>query len=153
PAAQVEDDLLRRVADAVLGQVHLDAEQLGEARPRRLERQLRVRPLLRTPEVAREDDASATLHRVLDRRQRLDDAGVVRDLHLPALFLERDVEVDTDEDAFVLDRKLADRSDAVEGGHDSQSSVLSPQSSVRDGLGLPWTIRGPRGSGRAERLW
>ena len=108
-AAKIEDDLLRRVADAVVGHVHFASEELGEARAARLERKLRIGPFFGRPRWLARIDARAALERVLDRRQRLADARVVGDRARP---VERHVEVDADEDALVLDRQIANRSDA-----------------------------------------
>ena len=47
------------------------------------------------------------LQRILDRRQGLPDAGVVGDLC--AVFAERHIEVNADEDMFVLQIEVADR--------------------------------------------
>src|SRR5262249_19177873 len=110
PGAQVVDDLLRRVADAILRQRDVLADELRQARRRRLERVLRVRPLLGPAEVARADEARPALEGVLDRGQRLADALIVGDLAA----LEGHVEVDAEKDALLLDRQLADRADSLE---------------------------------------
>src|SRR5690606_41325150 len=47
----------------------------------------------------------------------LADAGIVGDLHRAAVILQRDVEVDADEEPLVLDWELADGRDAVERRH------------------------------------
>ena len=58
-SAQVVDDLLGRVADAVFGQGHVLAEELGETRGGGLEAQPGIGPLLRPAEVARADEPRA----------------------------------------------------------------------------------------------
>ena len=68
----------------------------------RRQAELRVRLALRPAEMAGEDDRGAPLERVADRRQRRRDARVVGD---PAV-LQRNVEVDADEDALALEVEI-----------------------------------------------
>jgi hypothetical protein len=101
--AQIVDDLLRRVPHAVVGQEHLVAGQLREAGAARLEGEV---PLagLRAAHVRREDHLRASVHDQLDGRERLADAGIVRDLS--RLLVERDVEIHPHEDAATLEAPL-----------------------------------------------
>ena len=82
PVAQVLHEVLRPVADAVVGHHDLGPEQLGQAGADRHERILGIDLAIGAPEVARQDDARALLLRELDRRQRRADARVVGDLTL-----------------------------------------------------------------------
>ncbi len=123
--AQIEDDLLRRVADAVVRHVHFDAEELRERAPHGSSENSGSWPFLRPPEVAREDHARAALDRVLDGRERLADARVVGD-RCPSV--QRDVEVDAEEDALVLDRQISDRRDAVERSRPWRSELRATSS-------------------------
>ena len=86
-------------------QRHLCAEQLAEALRRRAQRQPRL-AILRPPEMGREQQPRAARAQPLDRRQRRADARVVRD---PAA-VERDVEVDPDEDALARHVEVLQRS-------------------------------------------
>src|ERR1019366_8578130 len=133
-AAKVVDDLLGRVADAVLGERHVLAEELGEPGGRGLETVLRIGALLRAAEVAGADEPRTPLERVLDRRQRFADARVVGDL---AAF-EGHVEVDAQKDPLVLDGEIANRADPEERtGH--RSGAFAQSFDARSGAGS--TIR------------
>ena len=81
------------VADDRRRERHVGPGELGESIRRRAQRQLRL-AILRATEVGDEDQASTALAEFLDRRQRGADAGVVGDRAV----IERDVEVDADED-------------------------------------------------------
>src|ERR1700690_166642 len=108
--AQIKYDFFRRVADAIIGNVDLDLEELGEALTRGHERQRRIMAFLGPSKVARENDTSPALDRVFDRWQRLADARVVGD----AFAVHRDIEINAQKYAFVLYRKIADRSNPLE---------------------------------------
>jgi hypothetical protein len=73
----------------------VDAQQLARALRHRLQAELRL-AVLRPAEVRGEDEPGPALAQRLQRRKRGADAGVVGDRAV----LERDVEVDPDEDAF-----------------------------------------------------
>jgi hypothetical protein len=79
PAAQIVDHLLRRVADAVLGQQHLVAGELGEASRRTTSSERLALAGLRPAHVRGEDHLRAGIHRELDGGQRLADARIVGD--------------------------------------------------------------------------
>jgi hypothetical protein len=83
------------VRDAVerLGERHVDAEQLARALRHRLQAELGL-AVLRPAEVRGEDEPGPALAQRLQRGKRGADAGVVGDRAV----LERDVEVDPDED-------------------------------------------------------
>ena len=70
---------------------------------------------LRPPEMRGEDDGRTALQRVLDRRQRRRDAGVVGD----ATVLDRDVEVDADEHARARETQIANEYFGILGSTDS----------------------------------
>jgi hypothetical protein len=57
--------------------------------------------------VRHEDERAALLEDVLDRRQRRDDAGVVRDL-AGAVLGHRHVEINTHDDALTLELDVAE---------------------------------------------
>src|SRR5450759_3784863 len=75
------------------------AQTLGNG----LEAQLWIGLAFGTAEVRREDEAGAVSQSVLDAGQGFADAGVVHD----AAVVERDVEVDTHEDAVIVEREIA----------------------------------------------
>ena len=83
------------LADAVAGEHDRPAQQRGQRRDQRLQAELRRDLALRPSEVRGEDDGRALVERVLNRRQRGPDPRVVADHAV----LDRDVEVDADEDA------------------------------------------------------
>ena len=95
-------DACALVADAVGRERDRPAEQLRQAIGDRPQAQLRFDLALRPAEVAGEDDRRALLERVLNGRQRRLDARVVAD----DAVLERDVEVDADEDALALEIEI-----------------------------------------------
>ena len=125
--AKIVNDLLGRIPDAILGQVHLVAGELGEASPDRLEAELVVALTLWPAEVRGEDHLRPGLDAVFDGGEGGLDPRVVRDL--AALLVERRVEVDPDEDPLVgqpvalfegAELQVLDRRDVVE---DSQGSA------------------------------
>ncbi len=97
--------LVRGVADAVFGERHRPAEQLREPGGHRTQAHVGIRLAFRPPQVAREDHRAAAFEHVLNRRQRSADAGVVADHAV----LQRDVEVDADEDPLALEVEIPDR--------------------------------------------
>ena len=137
------DHLLGRVADAVLGQVHLVPGELGEASADRLEAELVVALTLGPAEVRGEDDLRPGLDGVLDGGEGGLDPRVVRDL--AALLVERRVEVDPDEDPLVgqpvallegAELQVLDRRDVVEDAHVSAPfsfAALFEMKTGRDG--------------------
>ena len=114
-AAQIADDLAGAVADRLVGQHDLAAEQLGQAGGHRLERELGLDLAVGPAEVRAEDDAGLALDEVADGRQHRGDARVVGDLAVR--LRQRDVEVDADEDALALDREILDVGDALGERH------------------------------------
>ena len=102
---QVVDHLAGAVADGLVGQGNVGAEQLRQPRGDRLQRILLVRLALGAAEVRGEHHARALLDGELDRGQALADAGVVGD---GAAGVERHVEVDADEDPTASDIQLVD---------------------------------------------
>ena len=107
-AARTVDHLhgiLRRRADAVVDELHGPSEQLREVTCDGRQAELRVRLSLRPTEMAGEDDGGAAIERVSNRRQRRRDPRVVGD---PAV-LQRNVEVDANEDALALEVEVLDR--------------------------------------------
>src|SRR5260370_19935648 len=113
PGSQVVTDLLGGSADAVRGQSEVLPEERREPLGARLQTELGVRPLLGSAQVTCAYEARSALDGMLDGRQGFADARIVGDL---ALF-ERHVEVNAQKDAFVLDGKVPNRSDAVQGVH------------------------------------
>jgi hypothetical protein len=96
----------RPFTDAVLGKGHRPPENLRKPRGYRSKAELPCYGPLRPPEMAGEHShRRTTIQRVLDRRNRGADASVVADASL----LERDVEVDADEDALALQIEVFDR--------------------------------------------
>ena len=96
----------RPFTDAVLGKGHRPPENLRKPRGYRSKAELPCYGPLRPPEMAGEHShRRTTIQRVLDRRNRGADACVVAD----AALLERDVEVDADEDALALQIEVFDR--------------------------------------------
>ena len=79
--------------------IEQDAQPLGY----RLQAHLGIGLALGPPEVRRQYQARAVPQRVLDAGQRLANARVVHD----AAVVERDVEVNAHENAFVVQRKIA----------------------------------------------
>src|SRR5690606_16736443 len=67
---------------------------------------------LRPPEVRREDEPSALLEDVPDRRETRPNPRIVGDRRTAALVLERDVVVDAQEDALPAERDLVDDAEA-----------------------------------------
>src|SRR6478609_4801668 len=65
-----------------------------------------------------EDHTRAGADRFLDRRQRGTDALVVRDL---TALIERYVEINANEHALIVQAKIVNRADAVEGAHAGSS--------------------------------
>ena len=111
-----EDDLARLErldglvgVHAVLDEADRNAELLRERRRNGLQGErlvLRLRlfaelAAFRTAEMAHEHQAAALLEHILDRRQRRNDAGIVRDL-ARAVLGHRNVEVHTHDDALAL---------------------------------------------------
>jgi hypothetical protein len=92
PARGAVDRLLDRLADAVVAEDDALAQQLLELGHDGPEAELVVALPVRAAEVRHEhDDLGAVLHRIVDGRQRADDALVVGHL---LVGVERDVEVD-----------------------------------------------------------
>ena len=100
---------------AVGNELDREAELLGESVGDGLERERRVVGIrrapkldaLRTAEVAHENEAAALLEDVLDRGERGDDAGVVRDLP-GAVLGHRNVEIYAHHDALALEVHVAE---------------------------------------------
>ena len=125
--------LFGNFAHAVGREGHVDGfaellvEEFAEAVDDGAQRILRIRLALGAAEVRGKNDLGVTAQGVLDGGQRGDDAGVVGDFL--AVFGERHVEVDADEDALVFEFDVADG----ELGHDvflensCQWSVVSDQ--------------------------
>jgi hypothetical protein len=95
-------------ADAIGDELDRDADEDGEGRDYRGEALLGVALALGTAQVRAEEDARAVLDQVVDRRDGFLDALVVGDDLDAVLFLEGHVVIDTDEDAFALEFKVAD---------------------------------------------
>ena len=112
--AQLAHNLAGGVAQAVVGEQHLDPEQLRELGAGWLERVLRVGLTLGPAQVRSEHQPSAAGQGVLERRQGGADAVVVADL--PAV--DRHVEVDAHEHATPLDGQI---DDGAQRGHDRLS--------------------------------
>ena len=83
------------VAVSTLGLVEQDAQMFRD----RTQAHLRIRLTLGAAEMRSQDHVSAMLQCVIDRRKGLDDTGIVGDA---AVLIEGNVEVDANEDAFVL---------------------------------------------------
>ena len=128
------DRLHGRLADAVLGEGHLALQQRRQVIGHRLQAELGARPALRPPEVRREDHRRAVLQRVRDGGQRRPHPRVVLDAPL----LDRDVEVDADEDALAGEIEIADgqlrhgRYLWNEGGDVGQTWVLASASTEQE---------------------
>ncbi len=98
------DGRRRGLADAIPGEFNRPSKQLGQAGGNGPQGVLRVRFPLGTAEVRREDHRGAVFQRVANRRDRRADTRVVRD---PAV-LNRDVEVDPDQDLLPPQVEIAD---------------------------------------------
>src|SRR5450631_42519 len=109
--AQIADHLLGGVPDAIIGQENVLPEQLAQAERGGLQTEGGVVFALRSPEMGAEDHARAGGDRFLDRRQRSDDALVVRDR---SRLVQRHVEIDANEHALIVEPKVVNRADAVE---------------------------------------
>ena len=84
----------------------VDPEKLAQALGRRLQRQLGL-VVLRPPEMSGQDQlAGAARAQLLERRERGADADVVGD---PLPLVQRDVEVDADEDALAIGIEVVKR--------------------------------------------
>jgi hypothetical protein len=127
--SQVTDELLGRVTDAIIGQVHVLAEQLAQTQRHWLQAEGGVRFAVRSAQVRGEQHARARADRLFDRRQRGADAFVVGDL---ARLGERHVEIDADEHALIIQPKIVNRADAVEGAH-AESSQRRRETAARAG--------------------
>ena len=91
--------------ERVAGDGDVSAEDLREALGDRSQPQTVLDLAVRAAEVAREDHPRAVGQEEVDRRDRGTDARIVRDLAV----LQRDVEIDADEDALAGDVRVADR--------------------------------------------
>src|ERR1022692_736753 len=109
PALQLLSHLLRLRANAggreadVFSASQYVVEQNAQSLGHRLQAHLGIGLALGTPKVRSQYQASAVPQRVLDGGQGLADTGV---LHDPAI-VERDIEVNPHENAFVVQRKIA----------------------------------------------
>ena len=100
---------------AVWDELDLEPELLGKRLGDGLQRERRVVGVrcrakldaLRTAEVRHEDERTALLKDVLDRRQRRNDAGVVGNL-AGAVLSHRHVEINTHDDALALELDVAE---------------------------------------------
>ena len=107
------DDIVGR--HAVGDELDLEPELLGKCLCDGLQRERRVVGVrrrakldaLRTAEVRHEDERTALLEDVLDRRQCRDDAGVVGDL-AGAVLGHRHVKINTHDDALALELDVAE---------------------------------------------
>jgi hypothetical protein len=104
-AAARSDRVLRGVADAILGEHHRAVQELREPIRHRAQAHLGIRFAFGAAQMAGENDRRAVNEGVLNGGQRGADARVVTDHAL----LQRDVEVDPDEDALVDEVKVGDR--------------------------------------------
>ena len=104
-AVRLRHRAARLAADAVGREEHRPLEEIREAVGHRPEAHIGDWFALRPSEVAREDNGSALVERVANRRQRRADARVVTD----DAALERHVEVDADEDALPSEIQIPDR--------------------------------------------
>ncbi len=103
PGPETRGKRLDVLADDRRGQGDLGPDQFTESLGDRSQRERRV-TILRPAQMRGEDDRCAALAQQLDRRQGAADPGVVGD----AAIVERDVEVDPDERAPALGRRVAD---------------------------------------------
>ena len=119
-------------ADAVGREGHVDrfadllVEQLAQAVDDRAQRILRIRLALGAAQVRGQNDLGPMLERVFDGGQRGHDAGVVGDGR--AVFGERHVEVDADEDALVGQFDVANG----ELGHETKTFLRTGTKGLRD---------------------
>jgi len=115
-------DLMGGLPHRVAGEGDRLAEELRQALGDRRERVLRVGGAVGAAQVRARDDARSLADQVIDRRQRRAHAAIVRDDSV----LERNVEVDTDDDTLACER-----TQRIEGtqSHDRQSLLAT--SSVR----------------------
>jgi len=86
-------------SDAVGGEDHLLAEQLGQPFGHRFQREPRFRLAFWTAQVAHQDQRAAVVENMLDGRQGLDDAVVAGDV---AVLIQRHVEVTPHQDLFAF---------------------------------------------------
>ena len=130
--AGVEHELGDAVTDDLVREADLAVEQLGEAGPDRLHRVLGVGGAVGAPEVRGEDEPRAAFSQPTQGRQRRLDTRVVADLAA----LQRDVEVDPDEHASILDVEVIQKRQgqgAVHGRRHGGSNTDRGQASPRRG--------------------
>jgi hypothetical protein len=100
--AQVRTNFLGWLANAVTGESHRLADQFFQLRRHRTQRIFLHRFALGPAEMRHEDDSRAMFTQIIDGRQSLADARVVRDYLLPVAFFKRHVEVHAHQDAFTF---------------------------------------------------
>ena len=96
---------LRLLADAVGSELHVHAEQLRDVGEDIFHRELGVGSGLRATEVGGDDEPTAVTDDLLEGGEGSTDAGVVGDLEI---IVQRDVEVDTHEDALTAEVVVLD---------------------------------------------
>ena len=94
------------VADDVGGHNDFVRDEIGQPLRGRAEAHRRIDLALGPAEVGGDDEAGAVIEEPDDRRQRGADARVVAD---PALFVQRDVEIDAEEDELAFDVQVGDK--------------------------------------------
>lgn len=103
--AEALDRVLGADAERVAGDRDVAPDELGQAQADRPQPERVLDLAVRPPEVARQDDPRLRVEERGDRRNRRTDARIVADLAVG----DRDVEVDSDEDALAGDVDVADR--------------------------------------------
>ena len=102
---KVSGHFLHFVADTVRGHFDLFLYQFGKFFSRRLQAVLRIRLALRPAEMAHQYCFAAFFHNLFDRRKRFNYSFVIGNIEV---LIERDVEVNADEDSFAFQRNVID---------------------------------------------
>ncbi len=100
--------LFGHLADAIIDELHRHADQFGKRGDHGKQALLRIALALGAAKVGAEKDTGTLFDQVLDRGNGGTDALVIGDDLDAVLFLERDVVIDTDEDAFAFEWEVAD---------------------------------------------
>ena len=105
--AQVCRDVFSWFADAIVRERYRFADKFLQPSGDRTKRIFFHWLSLRPAEMRHEDDLCAMLSQIVNRRQRLADARVIRDDLFSIAFLQRDVEVHPHENAFTFHFNLS----------------------------------------------
>src|SRR5690606_9300313 len=128
---QIADELRDAVADDLVGEPDLAAEQFGEDAGDRLHRELGLELAFGASEMRRQDEPGTAVQKGLNRGEGGPNSGVVAHLAVG----ERDVEVDPAKDAAVVDVEVSDRGQGhlAHGLPQSGSGIDSARASGYEG--------------------